>query len=118
MKRLSKEKIELINVPCNSHLSNRKLAVKLGLSEQSVRRFRIKKSKNLPGRPNVLSKKETNVILRKFGSGLLQVSSDGIAYVAESFDKKIEKSTIRKLLIKNGFRSNKKLKDQHYQKRI
>ncbi len=111
-KRISKQsKNEVMNF---KHLgfSNTRIASKLDISEGSVRNILKEKNYNgkvsLPGRKKILSQKEERMIIRKYDSGKLENTTNGVSMVKEIFSKDISNSTIRRLVHKNGLRNYKK----------
>ncbi len=101
-------------------LSNREIARYFKCNEITIRRHRqknnIESSKNLRGRPEILTKREENFMIRKFYNREIQNTTHGKILVKDFFQKVVGNSLVRNKLKKHGFKGYKIYKKPYISK--
>ena len=115
MKKIGKSIRQEVVYGHQNGLSNAKIARSPGISPSSVAKILKEEictdEQNHSGvRPKVLSQRTTTKMVNLYAAGHLENSRDGVNYAAESFGVDISKSTVKRILKEEGFRSYKKEK--------
>ncbi len=99
-KKLNQKEIYSVTELIKDGLNNVNIAKKLNCNEKTIRNIRknqgLSASKNVGGRPRILTQKEENRLNREYEQGKLENSTHGVNFVKELFEKKISGASIKK----------------------
>ncbi len=114
MKKIDYQIEQLIVEDHKNGTTGKDNAIKHKVSERTIRRI-IKKNNavnfgNLPGRPKILNSREDRLLVRKYGNCEIKTSSQGVSLIRDITNKEVSKSTIKRRLYSDGYKSYKEKK--------